>query len=255
MAVVDVCTFNGENDIWDIHYNVLKDKVDEFIVCEAPLTFSGKEKPLYFKNIKGRYPKARYYVIDENDPALWQMARDSFNTQGAEHWKREYVQKESIKKALTHLDDDDIVFIGDVDEVREPSLTLPLAHPIRLKLRVFTYWLNNRSSEVFWGTLVGYWKHIKNECLNHLRSDTYIRGVENYGWHFTSMGGYEEVKRKLSDSYTRESYWTEEVESNLEANLTQGKDFLGRNFTYTLDETEWPHFLKENREKYSHLCK
>ena len=69
------------------------------------------------------------------------------------------------------------------------------------------------------------------------------------------MGGYENVKKKLQDQYTRESYWTEEVENNLEQNIKGNKDFLGRDFTYKVDESEWPSYLKAKKERYRHLLK
>lgn len=144
--IISAFTYNGEKDILDIHLNVLKNYVDQFIICEAPTTFSGKPKPLYFKEVEHLYTDfpIKYYVIDENDPELWEMARNSPNTQGAEHWKREFVHKESIKKALTHLQDDDVVFIGDVDEIWDTDIIADgkvyLQLPSKLKLKVFTYY-------------------------------------------------------------------------------------------------------------------
>lgn len=262
MAVIDVTTFNGEYELWDIHYNVLKDHVDEFIVCEAKTTFSGQPKLLSFNRRK--YPQVKYHVIDENwtDEEL-ALAQNSPNTVGAEHWKREFLQKESIKKALTHLKDDDIVFIGDVDEVWDPSSIYLGVYRggFKLPLRVYTYYLNNRSTELFWGTYMGYYRRdIKGKCLNHLRSDSYklnpdLAHASNYcGWHFTSMGGPVSLKKKLTDSYTQESYATHHILDNLEYNIQNGRDFLDRPFTYKVDESQWPTYLRENRAKYKHLC-
>lgn len=251
--IVDCVMYNGEKELWDIHYNVLKDVVDEFIVIEAPTTFSGLSKPLYFNEIKSSYD-VKYHVIDErytkDEIAL---AESSPNTRGASHWKHEFLQKESIKKALTHLKNDDIVFIGDVDEIWD-TRTLRRTFPLKLRLRVYTYYLNNRSSEKFWGTLVSPYGMIKELCLNHFRTNA-PKSNEMLGWHFTSMGGYREVVRKLINSYTEDSYWTPNVQQNLEKNIAENKDFLGRDFTYLLDERDWPRYLKENREKYKHLCK
>lgn len=244
----------------DIHLNVLNDYVDEFIIVEANRTFSGKQKPLYFEEHRDYFskflPKIKYYVVDDwLDTELWNMAKNSPNTRGAEHWKMEFYIKESIKKALTHLKDDDIVFIGDVDEIWEPEISsFNGVFPNKLKLHVYTYFLNNSSSEEFWGTLVSKYKHIKNECLNHLR--TYSHKTDGYGgWHFTSMGGYEEVKRKLTDSYTKDSYAHDAVMNNLKNSIENSQDFLGRGFTYTIDESEWPQWLKDNRESYTHLLR
>jgi beta-1,4-mannosyl-glycoprotein beta-1,4-N-acetylglucosaminyltransferase len=260
MAVIDIFTYNGERDVLDIHLNVLKDHVDQFIICEAPITFTGKQKPLYFKEVEHLYTDfpIKYYVIDENDPELWEMARNSPNTQGAEHWKREFFHKESIKKALTHLKDDDVCFIGDVDEVWRPVLSIykPPEKVTKIMLKVYTYYLNNKSSEKFLGTIVGKYKDIKNECLNHLRSNPPVKSEDFkfQGWHFTSMGGLSEFARKLGDSYTAESYFTKEVQDTFENNFGH-RDFLGRGFTFTKDESDWPQYLKDNKEKYKHLWK
>lgn len=256
--IYDCFTYNGEADLLEIRLNILDKHVKEFIIVEAPTTFSGKPKPLYYEKDKERFKawhhKIRYYVINESytDAEVLQ-SMDSPNTQGASHWKREFLQKESIKKALVHLKDSDVVFIGDVDEIWNPDLILSRQDTLRkLKLKVYLYYLNNRSNEIFWGTLVGKYKDIKGECLNHLRTQTWKTETE-FGWHFTSMGGYEEVRRKLSDSYTRESYWTDWVENNLRDNVEKSKDFLGRGFTYRIDESELPRYLKDNKQKWKKL--
>lgn len=256
MAVIDVVTYNGEKELFDIRYNILKDYVDEFIVIEFDKTFSGKDKPYYFKEIAYKYPKVKYGFFGEN---VWHkymdLAKSSPNTKGAEHWSEEFCQKEYIKDAISflNLNDDDLVFVGDCDEVWGEE-SLYLNKPMKIGLKVYTYYLNNKSSEQFWGTLVATYKDIKDECLNHLRTNA-RKSLRNYGWHFTSMGGYKEVERKLSDSYTRESYWTDTVEKNLKENIENSKDFLGRAFTYRIDESELPEYLKLNKEKYAHLFK
>ncbi len=255
--IADVVTFNGEYDLFEIRYNMLKDVVDEFIVVEAPTTFSGQPKPLYFEKIKDKYPDVKYFVIDENyTQEEITLAKNSPNTVGADHWQREFLQKESIKKALTHLKDKDVCFIGDVDEIwyHELANAKPKTKAVKLKLDVYTYWLNNRSSEEFWGTIVARYDVIKMSCLNHLRTNSQ-KTDEVLGWHFTSLGGYEEVKRKLSDSYTRDSYWTERVETELESNIKNNKDFLGRGFTYHISETNLPKYILDNKQKYVHLFK
>lgn len=250
--------YNGEKELFDLRYNILKDYIDEFIVVEAPTTFSGRNKPLYFSKNKHRFsPKVSYFVIDENySHAELKQADESPNTIGAGHWKHEFLQKESIKKALKYLHKNDVLFIGDCDEIYdfpkvETGLRLSVCPPHKLKLNVYTYYLNNHSSEDFWGTLVCRYGDVKDKCLNHLRTNA-MKSANDYGWHFTSMA--KDLKQKLKDSYTEESYATPEVMSNLQNNIENNRDFLGRNFTYKVDE-EWPKYLTDNREKYKHLCK
>lgn len=258
MQIIDVITYNGEADLLEIRLNILDRYVDQFIIVEAPTTFSGNPKPLYFDRDIKRFlkwmPKIKYFVIDENysDEEIRQ-AEESPNTQGASHWKREFLQKESIKKALIHLKDYDVCYIGDCDEVwdiNHPNYSLEEVW--KFKLKVNTYYLNNRSSEVFYGNIYGKYKNIKDKCLNHLRTNA--RETDDYcGWHFTSLK--DGLRRKLTDSYTTENYATDAVLDNLEDNVENSRDFLGRNFTYEISEIDLPQYLLDNKNTWKHLFK
>lgn len=256
MAIIDCVTYNGEAELWDIHYNALKDFVDKFIVCEFDVTFAGETKPLYSYSLdRTKYPKANFYYRSGDDWTEEEklVAWNSPNTVGAAHFTREFLQKESIKKALEfyNVQDNDTIFIGDVDEIWSPN-ALRLVGPFKLKLRVYTYFLNNRSSETFYGPIKAKYGAIKNLILNHVRTNA-PRTKNYYGWHFTSMA--KDLRKKLTDSYTQESYATPEVLNNLEYNIEHNQDFLGRDFTYEINEQDWPDYLVDNREKYKELCK
>lgn len=255
--VVDVCTVNDEWDLWDIHYNVLKEVVDEFRVIAFDKTFSGKIKDIiYPKDIDwSKYPKAKFYVNTEHQYGKYmEMAYLSPQTAGADHWKMEFAQKESIKDRLIDLHNADTVIVGDVDEILDPKshphyILDGYWGPVKVKLDVYTYYLNNHSTEEFWGPILSRWGNIKDKCLNEVRANT--KKAENKtGWHFTSMA--ESLKKKLTDSYTQESYATPTVLDNLAYNIENGRDFLGRDFTYTQNE-QWPQYLVDQREKYQHL--
>ena len=66
--ICDVFTFNGEYDLLEIRLNILDKYVDQFVIVEAPTTFSGKSKPLYYEQGKDRYKqwhdKIKYFVIN-----------------------------------------------------------------------------------------------------------------------------------------------------------------------------------------------
>ncbi len=266
IKIYDVFTYNGEVDILEVRLNILKDTVDQFIIVEAPTTFSGLNKPLYFQEQKERFApflhKIKYFVINDYpvDPELCELADTSSNVPkgGPEHWRREFYQKESIKKALVGLADDDICFIGDVDEIWNPETIIDYTKNYIYKLRqkVYSYYLNNRSSEPWTGTLVTKYINIKNNCLNHLRtrSKTIYVYINNGGWHFTSIGGLDEIRRKLKDSYTEESYNTKDVQKNLEKRFGE-KDYIGRSFKFWVEEKDLPKYILDNKEKYKQLFK
>ena len=68
------------------------------------------------------------------------------------------------------------------------------------------------------------------------------------------MGGEDEIRRKLNDSYTTESYNTYDVQEKLKDRIRNREDYLGRDFTFTIDESDWPHYLTNNRKQYERLC-
>lgn len=261
MALTYSCMmYNGEREILRLHLEMTAAHIDKFIICEAKTTFSGYKKPLYFFRdqylFRKWWPKIELYVIDENySSEEREQARLSPNTHGAAHWQNEFLQKESLKKALKAQtpQDTDILLVGDVDEI----LNFPIVEqntPYKARLLVYAYYLNNESNEAFWGTLVAKWGEIKDNCLNHMRSDPNLYSMGPYqGYHFTSMGGLKEVQRKLNDSYTTESHNTYKVQEKLPERHAKGEDYLGRPFTFIQREDNWPQFLKQNRKKYEHL--
>lgn len=258
MEVIDVFLYNGEEDILKLRLSMLYEHVDKFIILEAKTTFSGHKKPLYFSHHEARFkawwPKIQYRIIDEDySEEERALAASSPNTVGAKHWQNEFLQKESIKKALVGLHDEDLVYLGDVDEIWNPKHAFKGTE--KLLLRVYAYNLDYSSSEVFWGPLVAKWGDIKDKCLNHLRTDISLRGETYAGWHFTSMGGFKEVQRKLNDSYTTESYNTYEVQGFLTKRMNEGTDYLGRDFTFKVDTSNWPEYLKKHTHTYKHLMK
>lgn len=266
IKIYDIFTYNGEKEILEIRLNILYEYVDQFIIVEAPTTFSGIKKPMYFEEQKEYFSKfldkIKYFIIDDypNDKEICVLADKSPNVpkNGPEHWKREFYQKESIKKALVDLKDEDICFIGDVDEIWNPKTIIDYSKDdiFKLQQEVYSYYVNNHSNEPWAGTLVTKYKNIKNKCLNHLRTKglTKYIYIKNGGWHFTSIGGIEEVRRKLNDSYTNESYNTENIQKNLK-NRFGKEDYMGRNFKFKIEEKNLPKYILENKNKYSHLFK
>lgn len=257
MEIIDVITFNGEYELFDLRYKILEEVVDKFIVVESPTTFSGNPKPWYFEKVRSKYPKARYYQNPEDySSEEIELAMNSPNTQGADHWKREFMQKERIKQALDEkqVKGSDFVFIGDCDEIWNPkalSFLKAASRVEKLKLHVYTYYLNNYSDEEFWGTISGKWEWMKFKCLNHLRSNPPKKLNGKWGWHFTSLK--DNLRQKLLDSYTPETYANQWVMDNLDSNVSERKDFLGRPFNFTIDESKWPDYLKQNKKKFKHL--
>lgn len=277
IKIYDVFTFFNELELLEMRLNILEPYVDYFVIIECTETFSGRPKPLIYQENQDRFKKFKKKIIHyvtTDTPAgknelqkrlksdrLTILEREVIeNTlksdnipKGAIHWLKEFYQKESIKKALIGLDDNDICYVGDVDEIWNPATIIDYRADDIFKLRqeVYPYYLNNRSDEPWAGTLVTKYKNIKNGCLNHMRTitKTSYTYVENGGWHFTNQGGPNRIRQKL-ESYGHQEFNNKAIKSQLEERIEQNQDFIGRNFKFWLDETGLPAYIKDNKHKY-----
>lgn len=248
MAIIDLFYFNNELDVLEIRLNILDKYVDNFILVEAPLTFSGVEKPLYYKENKERFKQWEHKIIHyiaEETPELRKQAILSPNTGSGEHyWVREFIQKESAKEALMFCKDNDIVFISDVDEIWKPSLLKNVIEKnvvYKPRQLPYLYYLNQRTDEDWlgWtGTVFTRYNNIKNACINHLRTDgmTEYKVLPNGGWHFNSIGGKDKKKEAFKHPiYENESEWKR------------------REVNMRVDEKDLPKYLIENKTKWKYL--
>ena len=247
--IYDCFTFFNELDLLEIRLNILDQHVDYFVLAESYETFSGLNKSLYYLENKERFKKWNHKIIHHINGK--HLATDSF--------QRAFFQKESIMNSLTHLSDNDVIYYGDVDEIWIPQ-EIDDVKIFKLHQLNYAYYLNNRSSEQWIGTFVGKYKNVKPKGLNHLRANPEYYKT-NGGWHFTNMGGLEQIKRKL-ESYDHQEFNTSWIKDTLEQRLKEGKDFVGRShdwqgkpFSYHIDESELPFFILESKEKYKHLFK
>ena len=283
IKVYDVFTFFNELELLEIRLNILDPFVDYFVLIESTETFSGKTKKLFYEENKDHFTKWHHKIIhyviydtplDEQDLRMRLNIRDIplidkeiiANTltsdnipKGQIHWLKEFYQKESIKKALVGLNNTDICFISDVDEIWNPEAIIDYTKDNVYKLEqfVYAYYLNNRSSELWTGTLVTNYKNIRIGCLNHLRtaSKTVYNYIKNGGWHFTNMGGAERIKNKLEASYDQEDYNTNAIKSQIKKRILNNQDYIGRKFKFWIDEKDLPDYIKNNKEKYKELLK
>lgn len=238
----DLFTFLNEYDILEIRLNILDPYVDHFILTESPQTFSGKPKPLYYEENKQRFAKWNHKIIHN--------VVVEYNTDNP--FERAYYQKESALALITNPEDE--VYFGDVDEIWTPQSTEGV---VKLHQYNYSYYLNQRSSEDWYGTIYGKRKYL-DKGLNALRRDA-PRQEAMSGWHFTNMGGLEQIKKKM-DSYDHaheiagQEKWVEERMNTQQDYLGRSVDYQGKPFTFWKEDENWHQFLKDNKDKYEHLC-
>ncbi len=79
--------------------------------------------------------------------------------------------------------------------------------------------------------------------------------LDDAGWHFSYLGGIDQIKEKLS-AYSHVENDTDEVKSKLEENIEAGKDIFGRpdhKFEYVKIDDTFPVELVDNQDKYRGL--
>ena len=122
--VVDVFTYAGEEDLLEIRIRELWDVVDLFIIAESALTFTGEQKPLYFKlpeqqkRFEFAMSKIKYVPVTTLRPLM----------KGESPFMNEGRLRRGASKAMRlygKFSKDDLFVISDVDEI-------PYAHTLEL---------------------------------------------------------------------------------------------------------------------------
>lgn len=243
--IYDTFCFFNELDLLEIRLNILDDYVDYFVICESKETFSGKSKPLYFQENWDRFKKWKHKIIHIIAP--------EFETDNA--FLRAGFQKNYIKNGLLDAKDNDIIYFGDLDEIWKPQEVKLFSFTYNLKQLNYAYYLNNRSSEEWVGTIMCTYMILKNSNVNTLRAN-HDHILEDGGWHFTNMGGADQIRKKL-DAYDHQEFNNIYVKSNIENRIENNEDYVGRQsdwqgkrFDFWVDESELPEYIKNNKQKY-----
>lgn len=108
--LVDTILYAGERDLLELRFEVLKEKVDLFVVVEGTLTFTGKPRTVKHDWCLNNH-NVIHYIVSNFPEASDRNA-----------WKREMHQRNSILKALpSSLKHDDLIMVSDVDEIPDPK--------------------------------------------------------------------------------------------------------------------------------------
>ena len=219
MKIIDCTSFYNEHMMYEIRLNILKDKVDKFIVTESTFSHSGKKKKLNFDI--NNYPKFKdrisYIVIDKepigivpenNDPSL----------QRSNSLKRIALSYDESLKVLKNFSSNDFVMLSDNDEI--PNLSskqfINNKNSIVLFNQLFIYFkFNLLYDKILWpgtkGCTMGklkslsWLRNIKLRKYPFWRLDTLfsenkyinINIIQDGGWHFTNLKTPDEMYEKF----------------------------------------------------------
>jgi len=237
--MIDAFMFLNELDLLEIRLNSLSPHIDRFVLCECPFTHSGKPKPLYFKENKGRFK-------DFNITHLILPSHEGRSPMQSDHYQRNY-----LMNGITDVDPEEIVLISDLDEI--PDLRNYQGQEGVFKHKLYYYYLNTFTGKSTWrGTIAMKRKNISS--FQHLRNNLgRIAGNGFGGWHFSTLGTAENVVYKI-EAFAHQELNTEEVKNNIRSNRDQLLDPYNRGpGSFITEEITGPEWLVSNQHKYEHL--
>jgi hypothetical protein len=200
--IFDCFTFFNELELLDLRLSELFDEVDFFVLCESPITFTGKPKPLYFNENKQHFRKYLSKIIhviadgfpDSPDPVV-----------------QEHFQREAIRRGLKNATQNDFIIITDVDELISPQAIKKIEGFdgfVQFDLNICTYYMNLIRGRSDWLPPFGFpWKDrekipdfsfarwAKSEIIESFGGRS--TELHDAGWHFTHLGGLDRIQLKF----------------------------------------------------------
>ena len=226
----DVFLFLNELDLLDLRLKTLHKVVDYFVITEISETFSGEPKPLIFEKNRARFKKHDKKIIYNpiTEKELLELKKESWSDYVCDlnksllhkhKGKPAKALKKSLKREISHRDsailgffkiasDEDLILLSDLDEIPNPktiseAIKKKIDSPHYFKMDWFIYWINNKVSEPWFGTVLFRFKHLKGNSLDNFRfassKEEDVPGliIKKGGWHFSYLGGYQAIIYKL----------------------------------------------------------
>ena len=239
--IYDCITFFDENILTNLRFEILKDVVDFFIICESKYDHKNRPKKKNFNLIDKKFKnKIKYILIEDPFPE-----KLSF-------WQIEEFQRERLLEALKEADMNDYIMYSDSDEIPNPQLlkNFNLKKKFGIFLQnFFVYNINtfNKFETPWEGTRICKKKNLKS--ITHLRKKIKGSNIKNFfrnilkpqsvelftngGWHFNNFYTPEKISLKLRTfqhtEYAADKYSNVEV---IEKKVKNSLDLFGRNHKY-----------------------
>lgn len=216
----DCFTYNGEDDLVKIRCEELKEFDVTHVLVESNYTFTGKWKDL-------KYNKSNEYRIE------YFVANHLPNNGNA--WDNEKAQRNYILNALQILgaNDNDIVIISDADEIVKSSILSnynPISTLTALNMDTYRYYYNCLEASQNWNMArIMNYSYLKQKSPDEVRNSGFERILNDAGWHFSYMGGYEKMLEKI-ESFSHTELNTEEFKSNLLYKYKSCQSLFGDDF-------------------------
>jgi len=196
--VVDAFMFYNELEMLKYRLTVMGPYVDRFVICECPVSFAGKPKPLYFQENKHLFEP----WLDKITHLVWKGYRND----PEESWYNENNQRNHLLEGLRDLNPNDIVIISDLDEIVSPKVleqvddVLGSRSIINFSMDLYYYNIETRCPKPWTLALAARYSFIRDlkphPCRKLRRTDFVI---ENAGWHMSFFGNEKFIINKTKN--------------------------------------------------------
>ena len=259
---IDCITFFDNNFMFDFRYNVMKNYVDKFVICESLYDHRNNKKGVNFD------PEKKYV----NDPQILHIVVEKPFPKNTNAWQNQAIQRDYIIKKLNFAEDNDFIFFSDPDEILNPEVLknfdLKKKYGIFLQ-KFFNYKFNifNAYESPWEGTKVCKKKNLKSIDFmrekvrkKNLKYKFYrfdkeknIQIFENAGWHFNNVMSPEKISKKLK-TFAHNEFSSEEFSSveTIRNKINAKVDLFNRNEKYEVVRIDegFPKYLLDNLLKF-----
>lgn len=248
--VYDLSLVFQELELFEIRLHELDPVVDVFGIIEASTTFSGNYHAPRFNNYAERWPefadriRYRYVDLPEVGP-----------------WLREEYQRNQLGLLLHDARPRDLVLVSDVDEI-------PTADSVRRARRILDrtkfdqrmsqFYVNHVCIDEPWRGTSGI-RYQDWTDAQAVRMQTDMVVLEDGGWHFSYLGGYEMWRNKIVSYSHALEFAVPEIldEAAMRRRIAEGQDVFmrGAALRYRVEplDSTYPAYLLANLDRFAHL--
>jgi len=216
--LLDTFLFYNELDLLKARLEYLGNTVDHFVISEANIDFSGREKKFILNDelIKSLpfSQKIIYHRESLNLSSIsWLIKRLRYrNRKNRLLWKIQDAQRNSTLKPLSHFKESDIVIFSDLDEfpnaralnegIRQLSNPDALMNLLCLSCDQVFFYYNIRNAapkDQFYGSIFTNLGTLKKLLPHKLRSNKdSLQHIQGGGWHFSYFMDEEKILNKIN---------------------------------------------------------
>lgn len=199
--VIDAFMFYNELEMLKYRLTVMGPHVDQFVICECPVSFAGKPKPLYFEENKQMFEPWLHKITH----LVWKGYRSPVNDLD-DSWFNENTQRNYLLEGLKDCKPNDIVIIGDLDEIVSPTIlnkideVLGPRPVVSLSMDLYYYDIEHKLDDLWNYTRIARYHFVRDasphKCRNANRTDPV---VNNAGWHLSYFGNEKFVINKTKN--------------------------------------------------------